>query len=427
MTEGARTLITLLMSTGLTLAVAHLFLPIPLYWGALPLWLAALIQLPRLSALLRNQVLLLSLCGLAPMSMVLYMGKAVEWQRALAINMPLICIIMGAGMLKLVCLPPKGKEGKLAQGPRALWQTLLGVHAFSAAINMSALYIAGDRLSAHKPLTLNQGSLLARAFTTSMFWSPLMAGMALALSWAPGASLGSLIHWGLPLSLLMMAVTVWQIRLNDKTEFLGFNGFPVSLGSLAIPLALTLLVLTISHFEPTLSIPLLVSGAAPLITLLIKGLGGGRQGLEDVARHGRLQMPAMGGELCLFLAAGVFAVGLSSAFNALGAGHMAVTLNHWHTAAILVGIVVLAYLGLHPIASIAIAGSWTQAMTVDPNLLAFTYLASWSIGVVANPFSGTMLAMVSRYGLPYPALRRHNLPFVAASLALAIGAMIFIA
>ncbi|WP_035481050.1 hypothetical protein [Gallaecimonas xiamenensis] len=408
-----------LMALGLALAVAHLVSPLPLYWAGMVFWLAALLKLPSLPPLLKSQVLLLTLAGATPLAVLLALGKDAQWQRALAVNLPLICIILAAGLLKLICLPAPGKEGAPAKGPKALWQTLFGVHAFSAAINMSALYIAADRLSAQRPLDINQASVLARAFTLSMYWSPLMAGMALALSWAPGASLSELMRWGLVLALLSLLITALQIRLQGKGDYQGFVGFPVSLSSLAIPAFLTVLVLGISHLAPTLSVPLLVAGLAPLLTLGVMFWRKGTQGVKALARHGREQLPAQGGELCLFLAAGLFAVGLSNAFGALGLGQQQLVLNHWHTLGILAGIVLLAYLGLHPIASIAIAGSWTQAMVVDPNLLAFTYLASWSIGVIANPFSGTMLAMVARYGVPYHNLRRHNLPFVLVSLVLA--------
>ena len=61
--------------------------------------------------------------------------------------------------------------------------------------------------------------------------------------------------------------------------------------------------------------------------------------------------------------------------------------------------VLLAIIGIHPVISIAIVGTWLAPLSVDPNVLGTLFLSVWAVGVTASPLSGISLALIGRYGL----------------------------
>ena len=68
----------------------------------------------------------------------------------------------------------------------------------------------------------------------------------------------------------------------------------------------------------------------------------------------------------------------------------------WQIASILLFIfIILAFVGIHPIITIAIIGDFLSG--VNHTLLALTFLMAWSTTVSTSPFSGLNLTVVARY------------------------------
>jgi hypothetical protein len=62
---------------------------------------------------------------------------------------------------------------------------------------------------------------------------------------------------------------------------------------------------------------------------------------------------------------------------------------------LLLVLILLSFVGIHPIISIAVIGNWMNE--IDHTLLAVTFLMSWATAVSTSPFSGLNLTMQARY------------------------------
>jgi hypothetical protein len=80
-------------------------------------------------------------------------------------------------------------------------------------------------------------------------------------------------------------------------------------------------------------------------------------------------------------------------------------------AIMLFGMVSVSFIGIHPIISIAVLGSWLEGLHVDHTLLAMTFLMSWSLSICTSPVSGLNLAISGRYDIPARALFFWNIGY----------------
>ena len=118
--------------------------------------------------------------------------------------------------------------------------------------------------------------------------------MAVALTYAPGLQLGSILPFGILAALLAMGLTAWQVeRLGVET----FEGYPLRLQTLGLPVTLALLVLVIHRFWPGLSILAVIALVAPLLALLFMPQAG--RGLLSSARWLSASRPSVA-SLCCF-------------------------------------------------------------------------------------------------------------------------------
>jgi hypothetical protein len=136
----------------------------------------------------------------------------------------------------------------------------------------------------------------------------------------------------------------------------------------------------------------------------------------------------MVGELLLFLAAGVLAVGLRSL---VAATHLSLPIFGGFDAVaagtLLAAMVVISALGAHPIIAIAVITPLLAPINPDPQLLAVTYLFGWSLGTCASPLSGTHLVMQGRFGIPSVKGAVRNWPFVAVMYLVSLMFLILVA
>ncbi len=409
------------MSAMIVLAMAHGAGALPAWPAGLAAWLAGALLWPRLDRRQRRFAFALSGLGVLALLAALWQGLVPQWSRLLTQNTALLGMLAAVSFLQLVGLGDAAEE--LPRGPRARWLTLGGVHLFGAVINMSAVFIMAERMAAGGRLSHAQAALLARGFLAAALWSPFFAAMAVALTYAPGARLGEVVAGGLPLALgvLWLAGRMPGRGPAEGVAAPDFIGFPMQAGALWLPLVLSVAVIAGHAWLPGWTSLGIISAAALTLALVAAFLGSGvRDGLERVVRHAEHRLPAMSGELLLFLSAGVFATGLQ-ALLADGSGWQPFERFGPLQAALLLAVMMaLAALGIHTVITIVMASAWLAPLAPDPLLLALVFLQAWAIGLAANPMAGVHLSLQGRFGLAALELARGNLRYCLAAYGLSV-------
>jgi hypothetical protein len=411
-----------LLLSMILLSVAHGFDPeIPRLFAGIAAWLAGVILWPGVKGLARLQILAMLGVGAVALAWAASMGQAMDWESVLASNQALLSMLAAVSFLRLVTLPASAADERAPRGPAALRSTLLGVHLFGSVINLSALMIIGDRLSAQRPLTQAQALVLSRGFAMAANWSPFFAAMGVALTNAPGAQLPTLALFGLPVAALALGYTA--VELGRRPEVNAFTGYPLHFGALWIPALLALLVLLIHQWRPQVPILSLVSALSLTVTLVVVLARDAIGGMQRFAAFTRTGLPRMANELALFLAAGVLATGIAAAVAVSGITIGGGSFGALEAAGLLIGMVLLSALGIHPVISIATAGGLLAPLHPDPNLLGMVFLMTWALGVTLSPFSGMHLAMQGRYGIDSHLFLGWNWRFALVVLGVDLAAL----
>ncbi|MDT3669718.1 MAG: hypothetical protein ROZ37_05210 [Aromatoleum sp.] len=394
----------------------------PAWPAGLAAWGAGVALWPRLDP--KQQRFALVLCALGGIALVaaVVRGNSPAWAGLLTQNTPLLGMLAAVSFLQLVGIAGDEEARPLPRGARALWQTVAGVHVVGAVINISSVFIVVERLARSGRLTQRQAVAVARGFLSAALWSPFFAAMAVALTYAPGARLADVAFAGVPLAAAVLWLAVRTLPAPRAGEAPEFVGFPMHPSALWLPLLLTVVV-GAGHFLlsgwSSLSI---ISGAALAIgALAVFVASGPAEGIERIGNHVTHRLPAMAGELMLFLAAGVFATGLQAVLQ----------LDPWvlpftrfgplQAALVLAVMIAFAGIGVHSVVTIVIASAWLAPLSPDPTLLAMMFLASWGIGLSVNPMAGVHLALQGRFGLSAHGLARANLRYCVASYLAAVA------
>lgn len=416
-----------LILLSMALVVAGLLgVPVARTWAGAGYWMAAALLWPALARRNRIQALLLLAIGGLCLAWSAGQGEAVAVDRIVASNSGLLSMLVAVSFLGLVSRPATEDEERLPRGWRAVVSTLGAVHLFGSVINLSSVFIIGDRLARRGTLSREQAIVLIRGFTAAAFWSPFFAAMAVALSVAPGADLARLWLVSMPLALLAMALTFWQLCRQgaggEAAPVSEFRGYPLHAGGLLLPALLAAAVLLLHELRPALSILAVITLLAPALSLAVM-VAGRRSPLAALGQLVNGRLPQMGNELALFLAAGVLGYGLESLIAAWGGtlpldgfGALEASLTYLAT-------VLLSLLGIHPIICIALAGSVLAPLSPDHTLLALVFLSSWAVGTPTGPLSGINLAFQGRYGLDSFRIMRWNLGYLGLMSALVVLAI----
>ncbi len=391
------------------LVVAAVWLPgYPAWITGVIAWTACLLLLPRLPP--QQLYMVLALAGLGAVGITWGMVRGSDGLVVMALtqNVPLAGMLIAVSFLRLIAIGHSETSEPLEQGRGALVKTMIGVHLFGAVINFSAVAIFADRLSARTKLTMEQAMGLSQAFIVGAAWSPFYGAMAAALTAAPGASLTHLIIWGIPIALIGMTVTWFTLTSERHGGARTFVGYPLHLEALWVPAVLAAGVLTVHEWQPGWSVLAIIAALAPLVTIVTLLARDGRQAGPVLLRLVHRGLPAMNGELTLFLAAGILSAGMAGTIDALDLGLPFSKFGALEASIVLIVMNVCAWFGLHPIILVSVLGPWLTPLRPDQTMLAMTFLMSWGIGLTACPMSNTMLAMAGRYGLPFGELLRQN-------------------
>ncbi len=410
----------------LCLSLLHAYLPaFPAQIAGLCSWLAGALLWPLAGRTQKTQALLLAGTGLALMLWAgLHDGVQIDYARLLTQNLSLISMLAAVSFLKLVSMPA-GRGGHAATGPWAFVRTLFGVHLFGAVINMSAVVIVGDRLARRGQIGENTTRLLTCGFASAALWSPFFAAMATALLYAPGARMTDFWPLTLPLTAFGLLLTFLFARRASADALAGFRGYPMHFTALWVPALLVFGVLAVHEAAPALSVLTVVTTLAPLLALSVLPLRRGpRRALRRSRQHIARGLPMMRGELTLFLAAGVLAVGLFAAQSALG---LALPFERFDGAAACATfgvMLLLSYCGVHAVVSIAAVAALAAPLAPAPGLMAAMYLMVWGIGAACSPFSGLGLSLQGRYGLGARQILRWNLRYALIMYAAGCAALL---
>ncbi|MCU7848569.1 MAG: hypothetical protein KZQ89_11300 [Candidatus Thiodiazotropha sp. (ex Lucinoma kastoroae)] len=382
----------LLLAAVISTAISTLWPLHPKSWAGLLTWSAGVMVWSEIPPHTRRQVIILIFIGLLCILWGFMQQLTPDWSMMLSGNALLLSMLAAVSFLRLITRPGTDNDEHLPHGRRAIWSTLLGVHLFGAVINLSSVFIIGDRVRGPGQLSPAQSIVLTRGFASAAFWSPFFAAMAAAMTYAPGAQLEQVWLMGIPLAVIALLITGFNCR--DQQHFVGY---PMHPSALALPAMLALAVLVLHQVRPAWHILGIICLLSPSLALLVVTLNR-HQPLPLLHQHITQEMPGMHNELSLFLAAGVMAAGLNVVFQGFGGWLPFASFGGIEASLTLLFMLITSIAGVHPVINIAALGTLLVPLQPNGTLLAMTFLSAWAIGVASSPFSGINLSMQGRYG-----------------------------
>lgn len=411
----------LALTATVALAALHGLVPaLPRWVVGVPAWLAGLLIWPDANRRTRRQVAILVSLGLLAMVIGRGRGGAIDLRLAIGGNALLIAMLAAVSFLRLVTRAEAETGGTASRGRRALWSTLLGVHLFGAVINLSVVFIMADRLAAARPLRPRQICVLTRGFSAAAFWSPFFAAMAAALSYAPGASLPTLVFLGMPIAAFAIAFTG---RFGRDSATNDFEGYPMRFATLWLPATLAALILALNRISPAWPVLTIICLLAPSIataSTLLRHRGDTRA----LRSHIAVGLPSMANELLLFLGAAIMAAGIATVFVTLDGWLPFSRYGGFEAVLTLLFMYGVALAGVHPVIGIAVLGTLFRPLDPDPNLLAMTFLCAWGASIPSSPFSGMNLALQGRFDLHPMDFLRWNGVYSLSMLTVSSAALV---
>ena len=395
------------LAAGTLLSVLALAFP-PLYLIAgMLLWGFAISSFGLLARRSLVQSMILIGVGIAGLSYSILNGASTPLFKLINSNTQLLAMLAAVSFLSLISTPAKQSiQRSPPAGKKGLISTLASGHFFSAIINMSALLIIAEKLSHSRTIDPRTVSLLTINFGVCALWSPFFAAMAYTLSLVPNMNMLTVMSVGAPMGLISLAMLYW---LHKEPES-HLTGYPLKGRSLVLPTLLAIAVITAHEVWPTIAITQIIAISAPLLVIVVL-LYEGRT--NQLHLHISTRLANMHNEIMLFLAAGVFAIGLGELFKVIPPW---LPFTHYGPleACLTLGFcLIAARLGVHAIMIMAVIAPLLLTLEPNPNLLAMTFLSAWGLGSAINPVSGTLLSMQGNYHIKGSHIARANtLPIV---------------
>jgi hypothetical protein len=396
----------LILSSFLVTLYAYFFNNDLLIVSGILAWISFLILFPSLKN--KTIIIVLLILSFFAFCFSYFNGFRIDFIKVFTVNQYLLTLLIGVGFLRLIASPKKEKSSILPKGKESFIKTYLGVHLFGSVINLSSLILVADKMYKKAPLTNTQVVLLTRAFASDAYWSPFFVAFAAAITYAPNLNTSIILLNGIVLAFFAFLITYFEVLRNKEFKLDEFRGYPLSFESLYLPFVLSLLVLITNHFYPEIKVIVLISTYSILMTLIILPIKKGfKQTFSKLNTHIIDELPKMKTELSLFLVAGMFGISISSILIGLNLD-LPFKIFDWQIASILLLIfIILAFIGIHPIITIAIIGDFLGG--VNHTLLALTFLMAWSTTVSTSPFSGLNLTIVARYNFDAKEIFRLNI------------------
>lgn len=391
------------------------------------LWLAVALlwrDIPKRSRIQAGVLMGLGLLMLL-VARVVYDAE-VDWPAMLQGNAFVAAMLVGVSFITLVGKQQGRKKapGKKLTGYGGILRTWLGVHFLGTILNMSTIIMVGDRLARSGPLSMPQFLALNRGLSSAATWSPFFASMGIVIALAPEMQYSHVAMFGLPLALLSGLLTTLELgRRFDLREVYGFSLAP---SSLLMPGIMALLVM-VFHFwlTPRLSIVGIITFLIPMVALLYNLRDGPRYTFRRIRQHTTTRLPAMRGEISLFLAAGLLTLGLSTLVASIAGNDWTLFASFGAAQGMIsfLAIVLSALAGLHPIIGISVLASMVSLQGSEHTLFAFAGLCSWAIGTSVGPLSGINLSLQGRYGVSGYRMMKNNLFYAGVMSLLSLASI----
>ena len=356
----------------------------------------------------KKMILILFILSLIAFLISYFNGFKIDFIKVFTVNQYLLTLLIAVGFLRLIATPKKDKLSSLPKGKQSFIKTYLGVHLFGSVINLSSLILVADKMYKKAPLTNSQIILLTRAFSSDAYWSPFFVAFAAAITYAPNLNTSIILLNGITLAFLAFLITYYEVIKNKEFNIDEFMGYPLSFDSLYLPFILAVVVLITNYIYPNIKVIVLISLYSILMSLFILPIKKGfNQAISKFQLHIIDELPKMKVEMALFLVAGMFGMAVSSILIGLNL-KLPFEIFDWQIASILLLIfITLAFIGIHPIITIAIIGDFLGG--VNHTLLALTFLMAWSTTVSTSPFSGLNLTIVARYNFDAKVIFKLNI------------------
>lgn len=267
-------------------------------------WLIPVLMWRSLSKSSLQQASVLLFLGFIAIVFSATKGVFPGWGEVFSVNLPLLAMFVAVAFLTLT--NQTFEDPNLPKGNSAVITTALGTHFLGAVINLSVLFVFGDRLQKDGKLTREQMIVLARSFTAAAWWSPFFIATGVALTYAPDMLWKQTLVPGLVMSGIAITYSVVEVCFLRKKEF---SGYPLRFESLMVPVFLAGVVICVHHFWHGLNILVLICIVAPLGAFLFMRQRPRMDALKEFVQH---RILTVNSQFVLFLAAGVFSVGLKS-------------------------------------------------------------------------------------------------------------------
>jgi hypothetical protein len=374
------------------LYLCYLFLGLSPWPCAVLAWGAAFLLGPRLDKAARQQCAILYGIGLLLLLFCWLKGVHIDPKTLFLPNLDMVALFTAVSTLNLATNGLSEESQQNWQGWRGLFGSLLGVSLLGAVINMSVLFVVGDRLAVNGTLDRRQVIILNRIYCGAAFWSPFFIAMAVALTYAPGMQFSRILPFGLLAALGAMAITTWDVW---RLGIADFEGYPLRLQTLRLPVLLSIAVLIGKWWWPTLTITGIIALMAPLVSLLLMPKKNVAEALKQQVTQ---RFPAMGSQVVLFLGAGLLAAGIHGLTQIWSPQILLAHISHYgviEAALVTLVILLIAYLGVHPVIVTSSLAPLLWHLHPDPTLLGMTFLFAWGLATGATPLSGANLALIA--------------------------------
>lgn len=303
---------------------------------------------------------------------------------------------------------------------RASLRLFAVIHLVGAVINFSIVMLVGKRLQRGVAVPKWQAVLVARAFATAGFWSPFFVTVAVATNYAPALDYLYIALIGGAISILGLGFSLWELSRRKGT----YEAVPPLLDSKTVRLS-TLLATGVvggSMIAQTLNTVEIVTVVATVIGMLLvlryPSALRWTHIFAAVNRHA--------GALALFLSVGCLSLSLPYVLSAFLPGFSPQPLGETLASVWLVSIILLSFIGIHPMVTIGASAPFISASPDHANLLAFAIVSGWSIGSFIGPFSGQTLGICAAYHIDNFTLVRGNSNYALFLTALSIGCIVFL-
>ncbi|MEQ5802459.1 hypothetical protein [Halomonas sp. H10-9-1] len=404
--------------------------PVPLPAVSVAFWLAVGLLWPDMKRSNRRQASILAGLGLLlVLAAALLHDAEIAWWHLLDGNSYVVAMLVGVSFIGLIGThqghsPPSGSALTGWRGTAGTW---IGVHLLGGILNLSTIFMVGDRLRRHGELSLPQLLALNRGLSSAALWSPFFASMGVVMTLAPQMEYATILAFGLPLGLA--AGTLSLLDLSRRFDLDTVAGYSLSPKSLLMPVAMASLVMLFHYgLTPWLSIVSIITFLLPGVALASNLPRGPHWTLQRVRGHALERLPAMRGEISLFLCAGLLTKGLS-AFITATTGNGWQLFEHFaapQAIASFLAIVASAVAGLHPIIGVSVLAAMLDLSGDRQTLFACVALAAWAVGTAVGPLSGINLSLQGRYGISGTRMMRHNLGYAAALSALVVAGIVLL-